>query len=84
MFIILLENVQKFLQNHFWFAAGLDYDISRNYVGMSKLSKESDYAKLFPGIYAHTVINYLPAFYKKGKVRLLMTKKNIFGCKPFL
>ena len=39
--------------------------------------KEPDYVKVLPEIYAYTGIDYLPAFYRKGKVRplLLMIKK---------
>ena len=80
IFIILLANVQKLLQSHLWFDAGLDSDNSRNYIDISKLFKELDYVKALPGIYAYTGIDYLPAFYRKGKVllMLLMTKKQKF------
>ena len=79
IFIILLENVQKLSQSHLWFDTGLDSDNSRNYVDISKLFKELDYVKALPGIYIYG-IDYLPAFYRKGKVRplLLMTKKQKF------
>ena len=55
-------------------------DNSRNYVDISKLFKELDTVKALPGIYAYTGIDYLPALYRKGKVRplLLMTKKQKF------
>ena len=64
------------LRNHLWFDTGLDSDNSRNYVDISKLSKELYCVKALPGIYAYTGIDYLPAFYRKGKVRpLLFTTK---------
>ena len=68
------------LRNHLWFDTGLDSDNSRNYVDISKLSKELDYVKALPRICAYTGIDYLPAFSRKGKVRplLLMTKKKKF------
>ena len=71
--------VQKLSQSHLWFDTGLDSDNSRNYVDISKLFKELDYVKALPGIYIYG-IDYLPAFYRKGKVRplLLMTKKQKF------
>ena len=47
IFIILLENAQKFLESNLWFDTELDYDNSRNYVDISKLSKELDYAKAY-------------------------------------
>ena len=80
IFIILLENVQKLSRSHIWFDTGLDSDNSRNYVDISKLSKELYCVKALPGIYAYTGIDYLPAFYRKGKVllMLLMTKKQKF------
>ena len=55
-------------------------DNSRNYVDISKLFKELDNVKALLGIYAYTGIDYLPALYRKGKVRplLLMTKKQKF------
>ena len=74
IFIILLENVQKLLQSHLF--TGLDSDNSCNYVDMSKLSKELQFVKVLPGIYAYTGIDYPNAFCRKRKVRslLLMTK----------
>ena len=68
------------LRNHLWFDTGLDSDNSRNYVDISKLSKELDYVKVLPRICAYTGIDYLPAFSRKRKVRplLLMTKKKKF------
>ena len=80
IFIILLANVQKLSRSHLWFDTGLDSDNSRNYVDISKLSKEHDYVKPLPGVYAYTGIDYLPAFYRKGKVKplLLMIKKQKF------
>ena len=80
IFIILLANVQKLSQSHLWFDRGLGSDNSRNYVDISKLFKELDNVKALPGIYAYTGIDYLPALYRKGKVRplLLMTKKQKF------
>ena len=78
--IILLANVQKLSQSYLWFDRGLGSDNSRNYVDISKLFKELDNVKGLPGIYAYTGIDYLPALYRKGKVRplLLMTKKQKF------
>ena len=61
-FIILLENVQKLSQSHLWFDTGFDFDNYRDYVDISKLSKELDYVKALPGICAYTGMNYLPAF----------------------
>ena len=80
IFIILLANIKKLSQSHLWFDAGLGSDNSRNYVDISKLFKKLDYVKALPGIYAYTGIDYLPALYRKGKVRplLLMTKKQKF------
>ena len=77
IFIILLANVQKLWRSHLWFDTGLDSDNSHNYVDISKLSKELDYVKTLPGIYAYTGIDYLPIFCRKGNVRplLLMTKE---------
>ena len=79
MFIILLAIVQKLSQSHLWFDTGLEFDNSCNYVDIPKLFKELDYVKALPGIYAYTGIDYSPAFYRKGKVRLLllMTKNQI-------
>ena len=81
IFIILLANVQKFSQSHLWFDIELVSDNSRSYVDISNLSKVLDYVKALPRIYAYTGINYLSAFYKKGKVGplLLMTKKQNFA-----
>ena len=62
IFIILLENVQKLSQSHLWFDTGFDFDNYRDYVDISKLSKELDYVKALPGICAYTGMNYLPAF----------------------
>ena len=78
IFIILHENIQKPLQSQLWFDAGLDYDNSRNHIDMSRLSKELDYVKVLPIIYAYTGICVLPTFYRKKKVRplLLITKNN--------
>ena len=80
IFIILLANVQKLSQSYLWFDRGLGSDNSRNYVDISKLFKELDYVKALPGIYLYTGIDYLPALYRKGKVRplLLMTTKQKF------
>ena len=80
MFIILLAIVQKLSQSHLWFDTGLEFDNSCNYVDIPKLFKELDYVKALPGIYAYTGIDYSPAFYRKGKVRLplLMTKNQNF------
>ena len=60
-----------------------DQTLIANYADISNLFKELDYVKARPGIFAYTGINYLPAFYRKGKVRplLLMAKKaKICGC----
>ena len=80
IFINLLASDQKLSVSDLWFGTGLDSDNSRNYVDISKLSKELDYAKVLPGIYTYTGIDYLPAFYRKEKVRplLLMTKEQKF------
>ena len=80
IFIILLASDLKLSVSDLWFDTGLDSDNSRNYVDISKLSKELDYVKALPGISAYTGIDYLPAFYRKGKVRplLLITKKQKF------
>ena len=80
IFIILLANIQNLSRTHLWFDTGLDSDNSRNYVDISKLSKELDYVKALPGICAYTGIDYLPAFHGKGKIKplLLMTKKQKF------
>ena len=40
----------------------VDFDNYRDYVDISKLSKELDYVKALPGICAYTGMNYLPAF----------------------
>ena len=42
---------------------------------MFKLSKEHDYAKPLPGIYACTVTDYLPVLYRKGNARSLLLMK---------
>ena len=80
IFIIVLANIQKLSQSQLLFDTGLESDNSRNYVDISKLSKELDYVKALPGIYACTGIEYLRAVYRKGKARplLLMTKKQKF------
>ena len=77
IFIILLANDQKLSISDLWFDTGLDSDNSRNYVEISKLSKEIDHVKVLPGIYTYAGIDYLSAFYRKEKVRplLLMTKE---------
>ena len=62
IFITLLANVQKLSRSYLWFDTGLDSDNSRNYVDISKLSKELDYVKSLPGIYTYTGIDYLPVF----------------------
>ena len=62
IFITLLANVQKLSRSYLWFDTGLDSDNSRNYVDISKLSKELDYVKALPGIYTYTGIDYLPVF----------------------
>ena len=54
--IILLENVQKLSQSHLWFDKGLDSDNSRNYINISKLSKELDNAKALPGTDTLTLV----------------------------
>ena len=80
IFLTLLANVQKLSRSHLRFGTRIDSDNSRNYVDISKLSKELDYVKALPGISAYTGIDYLHAFYRKGKVRplLLITKKQNF------
>ena len=80
IFIIQLAKDQKLSISDLWFDTGLDSDNYRNYVDISKLSKELDYVKALPGISAYTGIDYLHAFYRKGKVRplLLITKKQNF------
>ena len=77
IFIVLLANVKKLSQSHLWFDTGLGCDNSRNYFDISKLFKKLDYVKALPRIYSYTGIDYLPALYRKEKVRslLLMTKK---------
>ena len=60
IFIISLENVQKLSQSHLWFNTGLDSDNSRSYVDISKLSKELNYGKTLPRIYAYTGTDYSP------------------------
>ena len=72
IFITLLENVQKLLQSHLCFDTRLDSDNSHNYVDISKSSKGLDYENAVLGSYTYTRINYLPAFYRKGNVRLLL------------
>ena len=73
------SNFNELLKSHL-FVTGVDSDNSRNYVDISKLSKDLDYVKALPGVYAYTSIDYLPVFYRKGKVRplSLMTKKQKF------
>ena len=78
--IILLANVQKLSQSYLWFDTVLGSDNSPNYVYISNLFKELDYVKALPEIYAYIGIDYLPALYRKGKVKplLLMTTKQKF------
>ena len=55
------SNFNELLKSHL-FVTGVDSDNSRNYVDISKLSKELDYVKSLPGIYTYTGIDYLPVF----------------------
>ena len=82
IFIISLENVQKLSQSHLWFNTGLDSDNSRSYVDISKLSKELNYGKTLPWIYAYTGTDYSPWVYRKREVRplLLMIKRPYCLC----
>ena len=82
IFIISLENVQKLSQSHLWFNTGLDSDNSRSYVDISKLSKELNYGKTLPWIYAYTGTDYSPWVYRKREVRplLLMIKRPLCLC----
>lgn len=54
IFIILLETVQKFSESYLSFDTRLDYNNSRNYFDMSKLSKKLDYTKDPLGICTYT------------------------------
>ena len=49
IFIIQLANDQKLSISDLWFDTGLDSDNSRNYLDISKLSKELDCVKALPG-----------------------------------
>ena len=68
IFVILVANAFK-MENKIWFDTGLDHDNSCKYVDIKAISENIEYARALPGIYAFTGIDYIPAFFKKGKER---------------
>ena len=77
IFIILLQNVQKLSQGHVWFDTGVDSDSSRNYVDILKLSKELDFAKALPGIYAYWYWLFTCVLHKReSQAPLINGKRN--------
>ena len=77
IFIILLKNVQKLSQGHLWFDTGVDSDNSRNYVDIPKLSKELDFAKALPGIYAYWYWLFTCVLHKReSQAPLINDKRN--------
>ena len=64
IFIILLETVQKLSESYLSFDTRLDYNNSRNYFDMSKLSEKLDYTKDPLGICTYIVLIF-PYIYGK-------------------
>ena len=67
--IILTGNANLLTNGHLWYDFGADYNNSREYLDVTKLSKCLTYVQALPGIYAFTGNDYSPSFYKKGKTR---------------
>ena len=67
--IILTCNANLLTNSHLWYDFGVDYNNSREYLYVTKLSKCLTYVQALPDIYAFTGNDYSPSFYRKGKTR---------------
>ena len=69
-----------------WYDFRINSNNSRKYLHATKLHKLMDYVDGLPGIYTFTGNNYMPAFYRKGKIKpITLTCKherliNAFKC----
>ena len=84
--VILVYNVKLIENSNMWYDFGIDSNNSREYLDITKLHMSIDYADALPGIYAFAGNDYIPAFYRKRKIKpiTMMCKHerfvNVFKC----
>ena len=67
--VILVYNVWFIENSNMWYDFGINSNNSHEYLDVTKLHKSIDYVDVLPGIYAFTINDYTPAFYRKGKIK---------------
>ena len=78
--VIMLSNIQKFIETSVWLDMGLDYNNSRTFIDVKATADEMNHIQALPGIYAFTGCDYTPTFFRKGKKRPIeiMSKSDQF------
>ena len=69
-----------------WYDSGIDSNKWHECLDVTKLHKSIDYVDALPGIYAFTGNDYTPTFYRKRKIKTIMSMCkherfiNVFKC----
>ena len=79
MFFNYVDEAEVYKDSNLWMGIGWDSNNSRRYLDITNIGKSIDsiIIRAIPGIYAFSGIDYIPAFYKKGKTKpFQLTRKN--------